>query len=85
MVKGVSKKIVLVQSPDKKLFEQAIFIVSDNITDENDVLEKAMQVAEGYLKKQKNINYTFRYILSGFVGFLTMGIIWFASVFVMAI
>ncbi|MFI3115933.1 MAG: hypothetical protein R3Y12_07325 [Clostridia bacterium] len=79
MVKGVSKKIVLVQSPDKKLFEQAIFIVSDTLTDENDVLDKAMQVAEGYLKKQKNINYSLRYILSGVCGFLSMGLIWFLS------
>lgn len=76
MVKGVSKKIVLVQSPDKKLFEQAIFIVSDTITDEKDVLDKAMKVAEGYLKKQKNINYRLRYLLSGTFGFCLMGFIW---------
>lgn len=77
MVKGASKKIVLVPSPDKKLFEQAIFIVSDTLTDDKDVLDRAFQVAEGYLKKQKNINYTFRYFISGLAGFLTMGLIWF--------
>lgn len=77
MVKGVSKKIVLVQSPDKKLFEQAIFIVSDTLTDEKDVLEKAMKVAEGYLRKQKNINYKLRYFLCALSGFLSMGVIWF--------
>lgn len=79
MVKGVSKKIVLIPSPDKKLFEQAIFIVSDNLTDEEDVLFKAMEVAEGYLKKQKKINYKTRYIISGVAGFLSMGIIWFLT------
>lgn len=79
MVKGVSKKIVLVSSPDKKLFEQAIFIVSDTINDEKDVLDKAMKVAEGYLKKQKNINYKLRYFVSAMVGFFSMGIIWFLS------
>ena len=79
MVKGVSKKIVLVPSPDKKLFEQAIFIVSDTMTDEKDVFDKALKVAEGYLKKQKNINYPLRYFLSGVVGFLSMGSIWFLT------
>ncbi|MFI3226309.1 MAG: hypothetical protein R3Y09_02755 [Clostridia bacterium] len=80
MVKGVSKKIVLVPSPDKKLFEQAIFIVSDTITDENDVLDRAMQVAESYLKKQKGINYKLRYCLCALSGFLLMGAIWFSSI-----
>lgn len=82
MVKGVSKKIVLVPSPDKSIFEQAIFIVSDDIKNEKDVYDKAVEVACGYLKKQKNINYTLRYLLSGVVGFSLMGIIWFSySVF----
>ena len=37
MVKGISKQVIVVQSPDEKLFEQAIFIIKDNtaaVTDE---------------------------------------------------
>ena len=40
MVKGISKQVIVVQSPDQKLFDQAIFILNDNavgkegITDE---------------------------------------------------
>ena len=39
MVKGVSKQVIVVQSPDKELFDQAIFILRDEavgkgITDE---------------------------------------------------
>ena len=30
MVKGISRQIILVHSPDKKLFEQAIFILRDD-------------------------------------------------------
>ena len=30
MVKGVSRQVILVHSPDKKLFEQAIFILRDD-------------------------------------------------------
>ena len=29
MVKGISKQVIVVQSPDKELFDQAIFILKD--------------------------------------------------------
>ena len=29
MVKGISRQVIVVQSPDKDLFEQAIFILTD--------------------------------------------------------
>ena len=31
MVKGISRQVIVVQSPDRKLFEQAIFILRDNV------------------------------------------------------
>lgn len=37
MVKGISRQVILVESPETRLFEQAIFILKDNtegITDE---------------------------------------------------
>lgn len=49
MVKGISRQVIVVHSPDKKLFEQAIFILNesavakDGITD--DVLLKEAQQA----------------------------------------
>ena len=30
MVKGISKQVILVQNPDRELFDQAIFILKDN-------------------------------------------------------
>jgi hypothetical protein len=54
MVKGVSRRVILVKSPDPKLFEQAIFIVREDalqgsgITAEK-VLEEARQVANRYV------------------------------------
>ena len=30
MVKGISRQVILVRSPEKKLFEQAIFILRDD-------------------------------------------------------
>lgn len=48
MVKGISRQVIVVQSPDPKLFEQAIFILKDEavaqgVTDE--VLLKEAQQA----------------------------------------
>ena len=31
MVKGISRQVIMVQSPDRKLFEQAIFILRDDM------------------------------------------------------
>ena len=49
MVKGNSKQVIVVHSPDQKLFEQAIFILKDGalgkdgITDES-LLKEAKQI-----------------------------------------
>ena len=44
MVKGISRQVIVVQSPDKKLFEQAIFILKDG----------AAGVTEEMLMKEAN-------------------------------
>ena len=31
MVKGISRQVIVVQSPDPKLFDQAIFILRDDV------------------------------------------------------
>ena len=46
MVKGISRQIILVHSPDKKLFEQAIFILRDDakeVTEETLLKDPAWQ------------------------------------------
>ena len=48
MVKGISKQVIVVQSPDRQLFEQAIFILKDGqqgITDEA-LLKEAGQMIQ---------------------------------------
>lgn len=39
MVKGISKQVIVVNSQDKKLFEQAIFILSDEAVRGNGVTD----------------------------------------------
>jgi len=53
MVKGISRRVVVVDSPDPHIFEQAIFIVrndafsKDGVTPEQ-VVNEACRVASGY-------------------------------------
>lgn len=51
MVKGTSRQVIVVQSPDPKLFEQAIFVLRDEavaqgVTDEL-LLKEAQQAIRG--------------------------------------
>lgn len=58
MVKGVSKQVIVVHSPEPKLFEQAIFILKEDaqgITDEVLLKEaqQAIRMPSGAGKKRK--------------------------------
>ena len=56
MVKGITRQVILVKSPDPRLFEEAIFIVKEEalaregVTAEQ-VLKEARRAADGYLKQ----------------------------------
>ncbi len=53
MVKGRNRRVVVVKSPDPKVFEQAIFIdggFSGRAGKETDILKEAEKVADDYLK-----------------------------------
>ena len=57
MVKGTSRQVIVVQGPEEKLFEQAIFIlkadaVGEGITDE-ELLKEARQAIRTPVKNRK--------------------------------
>ncbi len=58
MVKGISRRVIVVRAPDPRFFEQAIFFLREDVlhpngvTDEQ-VLSEARQVAAGYLRRVK--------------------------------
>ena len=59
MVKGISRQVIVVHSPDPKLFEQAIFILKDDavgegITDEV-LLKEAKQAIRSGAENRSNI------------------------------
>lgn len=52
MVKGISRRVVVVDSPDQRFFEQAIFILRSDAAGEGitarDLVEEARRVARNY-------------------------------------
>ena len=55
VVKGTSKRVVVVKSPDSRVFEQAIFIVREDFSGKRaggggDILREAQDVADHYIR-----------------------------------
>ena len=54
MVKGVSKRVILVKEPDPKYFEEAIFVLREEAFGQGvsaeQVLREARQAAKSYLR-----------------------------------
>lgn len=46
MVKGVSKQVIVVHSPDRELFDQAIFILRDNAVNKGITEEALLKEAQ---------------------------------------
>ena len=57
MVKGVARRVIVVKSPDPKLFEQAIFLVKEGAAEdgipEGQVLCEARKAADRYLRQNR--------------------------------
>ena len=54
MVKGFSKQVIVVQSPDPALFEQAIFILKEGSPEVTD--EMLLQQASRLMREQRSPN-----------------------------
>ena len=55
MVKGISRQVIVVQSPEQKLFEQAIFILKEDAKPVSDeaLLKEAERVIRGPMGGRK--------------------------------
>ncbi|MBR5617956.1 MAG: hypothetical protein IKW50_07225 [Oscillospiraceae bacterium] len=77
MVKGVSRQVIVVHSPDPKLFEQAIFILKDEAVEqgitEEALIKEAQLVIRGPQKKRKLYLYGPVWACGGAV---VTGIVW---------
>lgn len=54
MVKGITRRVILVRSPDPKMFEEAIFIVREeagqNGVTSAEIVREAQEIASDYIR-----------------------------------
>lgn len=79
MVKGITKKMIMVKSPDTDLFEQAFFVVKDdaaNATPER-IMSEACRVANDYMKQQKHTyGFNISHLIAAFTGCTATAVLW---------
>lgn len=83
MVKGISKQVIVVNATDKKLFDQAIFILSDEaLADRGITEERLLQEARQYIrpgKQGKSRLLCPQSVVGAGAGAALMGLVWLLS------
>lgn len=84
MVKGISRQVIVVQTPEPKLFEQAIFILKEDAEDvtEETLLKEAQSAIREYNRPANRKRHLYLYgavWASG--GALLTGLVWLLSSF----
>lgn len=83
MVKGISRQVVVIDAPDEKLFEQAIFIVRNDALKEGvtarALVQEARRVAKNCTSERKADSLWTRYmpLVSACMGGGAVGLLWF--------
>ena len=55
MVKGITRRVIVIKSPDKKLFDEAIFIVREDAlrgsgVTSDEIIKEAQSVADSFVR-----------------------------------
>lgn len=84
MVKGISRQVIVVHSPEPKLFEQAIFILKDDavgqgITDE-ELMKEAQKAIHGPDRQGKRRHFYLYGAVWAAGGALLTGLVWLVTV-----
>ena len=84
MVKGISRQVIVVHSPEPKLFEQAIFILKEDaaqngVTDEALLKEAQQAIRAGERIPRKRKLYLYGAFWAA-IGAAVMGMLWLGSV-----
>ena len=80
MVKGISRQVIVVHSPDRKLFEQAIFILRDDMG-EGVTEEQLLKEAERAIRFPP-VKKSWRAPLWAAAGAAATGLMWLISVLI---
>ena len=82
MVKGISKQVILVQNPDRELFDQAIFILKDDAVGagitEDQLLKEAERAIHAPASRKPKLRYYGPVWACG--GALVTGIAWLLTI-----
>ena len=85
MVKGISRQVIVVEAPEPKLFDQAIFILKDNmgegVTDEA-LLKEAQKAISGHDKGGRKRRIWLYGAFWAAAGALATGIVWMATIWI---
>ena len=71
MVKGITKRVIVVKAPISSIFDEAIFILNESSAssvDTENILREACLLADGYVKKnciEKTHSKKSRFLLAG--------------------
>lgn len=84
MVKGISRRVVVVDSPDPRFFEQAIFIVRNDAASQGvssrELVEEARRVARSYAAGSRTpagrFWRSFSPMLYALLGAACIGLVW---------
>ncbi len=86
MVKGISRQVILVQAPEPKLFEQAIFILKDDALKEgisdDALLKEAQQILRSDDVRGRKRRAWFHGAVWAAGGALVTGLVWLATVLI---
>ncbi len=82
MVKGISRRVIVVKSPDPHIFEEAIFLVKEDASNrgvtQDEILKEAQSVANNYIRNNTDKRKPVRLspVAAGFVGSGVTAVIW---------
>ena len=76
MVKGVSKQVIVVNSPDKALFDQAIFILKDSAVRDGITDEALMKEAKQLIRNPGRMEWPGNPVAWACGGAATTGLLW---------
>lgn len=85
VVKGITHRVIVVKSPDPRYFEEAIFVVRDDVlrergADSAEILREARKIANSYvggrIKAPRNIFYRLPAPIFAAAGAAATGVAW---------
>lgn len=87
MVKGIARRVVMIKSPDPKIFDEAIFIVRDEaarrpgVTTE-ELMREARDVAESFVRQRRGARPSLPWWAWTAIGAGAVGLTWLLSLLI---